>query len=202
MVVGSVLFGTAIFFVVIWRLSVAMSGKAVVNMQKLAERLRLRVVAKPKRFGLHPHPEAEGTMRHKQVRLFNYTTGSGKSRVTWSALAVTPAVVSELNFTLTPQGFGTKLLEWFGAKEMQVGDEAFDQKWHVLCNAPEFFAAALLPEIRQKIMTSTGTWKLQNGIITYAERGLFSDVARCERFVAMAEAACDLADIAEVHARQ
>ncbi|MCC6414486.1 MAG: hypothetical protein IT582_01045 [Opitutaceae bacterium] len=190
-------------FVLLWRIGAAMAQKALDNLRVLAGRLKISVVEKPKKFGVHPPPEAVGFVRGKQVRLFNYTTGTGKSKTTWSAIAVTPAVASGLSFELLPQGFGSKVLELFGARELQVGDAAFDKKWFVRCNQPAFFAAALLPEIRQKIMGSAaGRWKLQEGIVTYSELGLFSDAARCERFTALADVACDLADLAEVFARR
>lgn len=194
--------GVGVFFGIIYRIGATLSRKALANMRTLAERLKISVVEKPSKFGIHDYPEAAGTMRGKQVRLFNYTTGSGKSKTTWSAIAVTPTAHGGLTFALSREGIGSKMMSLFGAKEIKVGDKFFDDKWYVRSNAPEFFAAALLPEIREKIMAAPGGWKLQEGIVIYSERGMFSDTARCERFAPLTGAACDLADIAEVYAKQ
>jgi hypothetical protein len=193
--------GILTFGFIIFRVGAALSQKALVNMRTLADRLNLQVVEKPKKFGVHPYPEATGTMRRKPVRIYNFTTGTGKSKTTWSALSVTPAVHAGLTFALTHQGFTSKVMELFGTKEVQVGDAAFDREWFIRSSAPDFFAAALLPEIQAKIQTNPGEWKLQDGVILYTERGLFTDTARCDRFVTVAAAACDLADIAEVYAQ-
>ncbi len=194
--------GVLTVFGVIFRLGAAVGRRAQANVRALATRVGLQVIEKPARFGIPAHPEPAGTIRHKAVRLYNYTTGSGKSRTTWSALAVTPRAHGGLTFALTAEGFGSRFMEFFGAKEVKVDDPAFDAQWFVRSNAPEYFGAALLPEICARIGQPRGTWKLQDGVVTYVERGLFSDVARSERFGAAVAAACDLADIAEVYAQQ
>lgn len=190
------------FFSVIWRIGATLSRKALANMQRLAERLNLQVLEQPPKLGIHPHPEARGTIRGKAVRIYNYTTGSGKSKTTWAAMTVTPRAHGGLTFALTREGFGSKIMSLFGAKEVKVGNAEFDDRWFVRSNAPEFFAAALIPEIQGKIQKLPGTWKLENGAVSYTERGLFTDMDRCERFAGVAVAACDLADIAEVYAQQ
>lgn len=195
-------FAVVAFFGLIWRFGVSMSNKAQANMRRLAERLKLQMVDHPKVLGIHRHPEARGVIRGKTVRIYNYTTGSGKSKKTWSAMAVTPRAHGGLTFALTHEGVGSKVMGLFGTKEVKVGNAVFDDRWFVRSNAPEFFAAALIPEIQHKIQELPGTWKLEEGAVNYRERGMFTDLARCERFAAVAEAACDLADIAEVYAQQ
>ncbi|MFZ9682462.1 MAG: hypothetical protein ACO3DQ_04560 [Cephaloticoccus sp.] len=199
-----VLFAAGVLTVIgiIFRLGAAVGRKAQANVRALADCVGLQVIERPTRFGLLAHPEATGTIRQKAVRLYNYTTGSGKSRTTWSALAVTPRAHGGPTFALTAEGIASRFMEFFGAKEVKVDDPAFDAHWFVRSNAPEYFGAALLPEICARLGRPRGTWKLQDGVVTYLERGLFSDAARCERFAAAVPAACDLADIAEVYAQQ
>ena len=192
----------AVFFGLIWRIGVSLSNKAQANMRRLAERLNLQMIGHPKVLGIHRHPEARGVIRGKAVRIYNYATGSGKSKTTWSAMAVTPRAHGGLTFALTHEGLGSKVMGLFGTKEVKVGNAAFDDRWFVRSNAAEFFAAALIPEVQGKIQKLPGTWKLEGGAVNYRERGLFTDLTRCERFAAVAEAACDLADIAEVYAQQ
>jgi hypothetical protein len=192
-----------VVFGIIVRVGITLAHKAQANVRTLAERLKLQFMETKPALGLFPrHPEAKGTIRGKSVRIYNYTSGSGKNKSTWSALAVTPAAHGGLTFGLMHEGFGSKLLGLFGSREVQVGNPAFDREWYIRTNAPEFFAAALLPEIQGKIQANPGSWNLKDGVIVYNERGLFSDAARCERFATVADTACDLADIAEVYARQ
>lgn len=146
-----------------------------------------------------------GTLRGKRVEFFNYTTGSGKSRKSWSALSVAPAVAGSLTFVLCKQGFLTKVRALFGAKEITVGDAAFDARWFIQTNQPDFFRAALIPELRTKLDAALagaikgGEIKLEAGAVRYAEQGTFS-AERCARYEALLPLLCDLADVAEVSA--
>ena len=148
-------------------------------------------------------PEANGILRGKKVRLYNYTTGSGKSRTTWSAVSAEPRLGGALEFSLEPQGFGSAVMAFFGYKEITVGDPAFDARWFIRTNKPDYLGAALLPELRVKLdqlhsARARGTFKLERGTVVYSERGTFGNPALCERFVLATEIVCDLADVAEV----
>jgi hypothetical protein len=148
----------------------------------------------------------EGELQGRPVRYWTYSTGSGKSRTTWMAVGVgVPAGVA-LQFDLTRQHFGTRLMELFGVREIQVGDPAFDAAWFVRTNQPEYFAAALVPAIRAKLMAettdrrSTGGFKLEQGVVRYAEMGGLS-AAAVGRFATKLPLLLDLADVAEVSGR-
>jgi hypothetical protein len=102
-------------------------------------------------------------------------------------------------------------MELFGAKEIQVGDEGFDRTWFIQTNQPEFFRAALLPELRAKInalIHDLGTqargmeFKLEGAAVRYAEMGTFADGDSCQRCQRAADIVGDLADLAEVAAQQ
>lgn len=178
------------------------SARAHENMRRLAGSLGIDFVDAPPKLGLfYPEPRAAGRIRGKAVKLFNYTTGSGKSRRTWSALAVTPAAAGSLTFAFSRQGFASAVKSLFGAKEITVGHAEFDRTWFIQTNQPDFFRAALLPEVQEKFCPFKGAFKLEQGVVTYVEDGMFSDEERCRRFETAVPLACDLADIAEVHAR-
>lgn len=198
MVAGFIAFLGAI----LW-LGARTSAQARENVRRLAGALGLELTAAQPALGIfHPAPRATGKIRGKTAALYNYSTGSGKSRRTWSALAVTPAVAGELTFELSRQGFGSKVRELFGVKEITVGNPEFDRTWFIQTNEPEFFRAALLPELQEKIRPCPGTFKLENGVVIYAEEGQFANEERCRRFETVASVTCDLADVAEVFARQ
>jgi len=185
------------------------SQKVWRNGQRLAETLGLTPAhGVPTGQWFYPAPRAAGTIRGKRVELFTYTTGSGKSRRHWAAISAAPRAAGGLTLSLARQGFATRVLELFGAKEVQVVDPAFDQRWFIRTNQPEFVRAALLPELRMKLaaLDAThalrGSFELKDGVVKYAEEGGFYDDARCTRFAAVADVVCDFADIAEVWAQQ
>lgn len=196
----------AVFVIIVWQSGKA-SGVTRANAQALAERLGLELQpAKPTLGRFYPPPRAQGTVRGKRVELFAYSTGSGKSRKTWAAIGVTPTLPGGLKFTFTRQGLGSRVLSLFGAKEIEVGNRAFDERWFIQTNQPEFLRAALLPELQQKLMDLDrtklpGSIRLEDGVVKYAEQGSFYSRETCDRVGAMLDVLCDLADIAEVWAQ-
>ena len=185
---------------------------AAENVRRMAGKLGLEFAVKPPTLGLfYSEARATGQMRGKQVTLFPFATGSGKSRVQWSAVSAAVPTPTSLTFHLRRQGFGTKIMELFGAREIQVGDAEFDGLWFVQTNQPEFFREALLPELREKInalVRELGTqargmeFKLEQNSVRYAEIGSFSQEDCCQRCLRAADIVCDLADVAEVSAEQ
>ena len=204
------------FFVVIAVLigaaAVRQGKRAAENVRQPAGLLGLQFEDKPPVLGVfYSGARAAGQLRGKRVELFPFSTGSGKSRVQWCAVSATLTVPGRLTFHLRRQGFSTKVMELFGAKEIEVGDAEFDRAWFIQTNQPAFLREALLPELREKItalMRESGAsargmeFKLDGNTVRYAEIGTFSDPARCQRCGRAAEIVCDLADVAEVFAEQ
>lgn len=196
----------AIFGLIIW--AAARQGKrAEANVRAMAGALGLQFDPQPPTLGIfYSGARAAGQRRGRRVEIFPFATGSGKSRIQWCAVSATVAG-GGLTFHLRRQGFGTKVMELFGAKEIQVGDAEFDQAWFIQTNQPEYFRAALLPELRAKIsrlVRELGTsarsleFKLESGTVRYAEIGAFANGDTCQRCQRAAEIVCDLAEVAEV----
>ncbi len=205
-----VFIGFGLFVLFLLKLVAAQSRKAHQHFTALAQRLGLTPrPVQPKFGGFWPQGEATGLLRGKPARLYGYTTGSGKSRTVWSALSIQPHEHGGLTFSLTPQGIGSKFAELFGAREINVGDPAFDKAWFIQTNRPEFFAAAFLPELRARLTAAfhnrphprQPSLKLDGSHIVYVEAGDFNSDARRDRFVHVSEVLCDLADVAEVFAQ-
>ena len=204
------------FFVVVIGLvgwaAARQTKRAAENVRRMAETLGLEFTAKPPALGLfYTEATATGQIRGKRVTLFPFATGSGKSRVQWCAVAAAVPTPTGLTFHLRRQGVATKVMELFGAREIQVGDAEFDRTWFIQTNQPEFFREALLPELRDKmnaLVRELGTqargmeFKLENSDMRYAEMGSFSSGDSCQRCVRAADIVCDLADVAEVFADQ
>lgn len=202
------MFGGFFAFIVfaIW-LAAKSAQKTRIRIEQLAANLGLTVEPARVTLGIFHHaPKVTGLRRGKKMEIFSYTTGSGKSRTHWAAIAATPRADGGLTFSITRQGFGSKIAELFGSREIQVGNPAFDSAWFIQTNRPDFFSAALLPELQAKITAATqnasrgATFKLEHGRVVYAEIGSFYDQARCARFENAADVVCDLADVAEVNA--
>ncbi len=190
------------------RLAARQSKLAADHVQRLAEALGLEFVTKPPVWGLfYTEPRARGQIRGRLVEIFPFATGAGKSRVQWCGVSAAVSAGDGLTFHLRRQGFGTKFMELFGAREIQVGDAEFDADWFIQTNQPEFFAAALLPELRAKItafvrelgVQARGMeFKLEAGIVRYAEMGGFTNGDSCNRCQRAVGIVCDLAEVAEV----
>jgi H2-forming N5,N10-methylenetetrahydromethanopterin dehydrogenase len=194
--------GFGVLVIVLFKLAAAQSRRARQNFTDLAQRLGLAPSRVQPKFGFWPQSQAEGLLRERPARLYGYTTGSGKHRTVWSALSVQPRAHGGLTFSLTPQGLGSKLAELFGAREITVGDPAFDKAWFIRTNQPEFSSAALLPELRARLTAAVQnrpnprqpSLKLDGPEIVYVEAGAFNSDALRERFT-------PIADVAEVFAQ-
>ena len=199
----------ATLVIVFWAAAQA-SKRVSENIRELAAMLGLQADIRPPALGLfYTDPRAAGQWRGKAMEIYTYTSGSGKSRMQWCAVAAALRADGGLRFTLQPQGFGTKVMEMFGASEIQVGDADFDRRWFIQTNQPDFLRAALLPELRAKIFTlaaepSASRLKLmlEDGRVRYAEQGSFASARVAGRIGQAAEVVADLADVAEVFAAE
>jgi hypothetical protein len=177
-----------------------MRQRTAENLQKLGGKVGLEL--KPS-VGPRKSPGLAGTLRGKPVEIFSYSTSTGKSSTPWVAITIQLTVPNGLTFKLQKQGFGTKVMEFFGVHEVTVGDPVFDRAWFVRTNRPDFLRAALIPELREKLMvvqrsSSLGTFELKGGLVKYAETGTFANAPRMEQLVPLVDLLGDLADVAEV----
>lgn len=196
-----VLLGLAVMAGVI-TLGVRAHRKGLENLARLAQRLGLPVVRGKRVLGFEQH-RLDGPWQGRHLRIWTYTTGTGKSRKQWIAAGVETPRAADVAFELRAQGMLTKISEFFGAKEVQVGDARFDAEWFITTNRPVEFAAALLPEIQQKLTNARasgarGVFTRKDAWVSYVEQGTFSNPAALARLEAALPVLLDLADVAEV----
>ena len=187
--------------VIIWA-SLEEQKRALAHLGALASRQGLEVVV-PDKSSWSATPVVEGRQAGRRVRFWSFTTGGGKSQRHWVAAGAEPRDVGQFAFRIEPQGLATRLAEWFGAKEITVGEARFDAAWFVRTTAPEALGAALLPEIRAKLMAAReggagGEFKLEEGWVCYVEQGRFANDATTRKLESLVPLLHDLADIAEV----
>jgi hypothetical protein len=178
--------------------------KAVDNLTCLASRLGFEVNRKPARFGFEPPPTVEGRYRDRPVQFFNYTTGSRKNRIYWSAVSANIGNDNGFTLELAPENFLTRIVTALGMQDITIGDPVFDRSFLIRSNNAAYAAAALLPEIRARLLSkreqgSLGQLTVKAGVVRDAEIGAFDDAARVDRMAGMLEVICDLAEVAEVY---
>jgi hypothetical protein len=176
--------------------------KTLENLTKLASRLGLELKRQPAKMGFEPTPTLEGRHRNRPVRFFNYATGSGKSRRTWSAVSAAVPGAGAFTLELAAENFITRVAAALGMQDIQVGDPTFDRAFIVRSNDAAAAAAALLPEIRTHLLTAfprvvCGELAVKGGEVRYAETGGLGDAACVARLADMLEVVCDLAEVAE-----
>jgi hypothetical protein len=184
---------------VVW--AVRREIKAARNLTALASRLGLRFrPSKENEKGVGN--TVEGDFQGRPARFWTYATGSGKSRTEWVAVSMRLSGDPRLTVQLKPQSFGTKLAEIFGAKEIEVGETRFDGEWFIRTNAPATCRAALLPELRERLMTARqtgarGVFSLEKGVAGYTEMGSFAREATVARLESLLPLLRDFAEAAE-----
>lgn len=175
------------------------------NLQRLADELGLRAVLPEKRrFLLAVSGSVEGDYRGRSVRIYSYVTGSGKSRTHWCAVEARAQNPGGLSFSISSENFLTRAGRAFGLQDVAVGDEAFDRKFFVRSNQPEYMRMALIPEVRARFLAgwgagSRGGIKAEAGTVKYSEVGSFSSGKIVARVPQILELVCDAADIVETY---
>lgn len=202
------LFGVLMMVMFVVAISVGMrQGKrARVNLQRLAADLGLEAIQPPKRRFLPAGMgSVKGNYRGRFVRIYSYTTGSGKSRTHWCAIEAKVQNPAKLTFNISRESFLTRTVKVFGMQEARVGDEMFDRAFFMRTNQAEYLRMALIPEVRsrmlghQKIAGSRGSFTANDLGVKYAEVGSFSNERLISRFPQAVEVVCDLADIVETY---
>jgi hypothetical protein len=202
---------------IVWA-AMAANRRIQENMRNLATQLGMEFVPAPGRL---EQPRLTGILRGRKADIFSYVTGSGKSSTAYVAMTVQVAMPDKLSCTLNKRSSGTgmveriatKMAERFfteiaesrGVQEITIGDAEFDQAWAIWTNQPEFARAALLPELRAKLVEAqragaTGSFEINGGLVKYSEIGFFSDLEQCERLAKQADLVCGLTEAIEVAA--
>lgn len=202
---------------IVWA-AIAANRRIQENLRNLATQLGMEFVPAPRRLD---QPRLTGKLRGRKADIFSYVTGSGKSSTAYVAMTVEVAMPDKLSCTLNKRSFGTRMAERIatkmaerffteiaeslGVQEITIGDAEFDQAWVTWTNQPEFMRAALLPELRAKLVVAqragaTGTFEINGGLVKYKEIGYFSETEKCERFVKLVDMVGDLAEVIAVAA--
>ena len=125
-------------------------------------------------------PELNGEFRGRPMRLYTYSSGGGRHRVTYTAVALTVNNPGNSMLEITPSG---TVANFFGkmvkAQDVEIGDPAFDARFVIKSNPPEY-AVKVLGEARllSGIMDIPDSFRigLEGPSLEYSMRGLEENV--------------------------
>ncbi len=117
------------------------SGKAVnASWGEVAQRTGLAF--KPEK--AFTSPELSGTIQGHSVRVYTYSSGSGQTRQTYTATAVTVNNPGGASMAVMPSGsLGSLIGRAFKAQDVEIGNQEFDQRFVIKSDPPEFARKAL-----------------------------------------------------------
>lgn len=153
-------------------------------------------------------PAVGGRIGGRKARIHEFSTGSGKSRTRWVAARVECIAPGPLRISMRSQGpaLFEKFAGVFGYKDIVVGDAAFDSVFAIEGNDEAFIKAALIPEIRHKLVAfwpkaRGGRITVADGEAVYEEMGSLTGIRAREHVEKAFPVLGDMAAIAEVHRR-
>lgn len=181
--------------------------QARANLAQLGERLGLGVL-EGKRLPIIGSMPAGlgGSCRGRAMRVFTYSTGTSKNRTQWCALAAKIADPRGFTLSISAENFLTRAGRMIGVDDVAIGDEVFDRRFYVKSNDPDYVRAALLPEVRAKLLEAWkpdmgGSIAVQGDEVRYTTQGSFAQTGTCNRLAGVTEIVCDLAEIVDVRSR-
>lgn len=172
------------------------------NLRKLAEQLRIQYDNGSESVLSGKPPSAAGEFHGRQIRVYPYVTGTGRTRVEWCAVSAALRNPAGLTLRISKENVLTRAGHTIGIDDVEVGDPAFDKRFYVKSDKPGLVRAALIPELREQIAAAwdagaRGTLSIDATEVKYAETGAFHQQKRCERFPRLAKLVCDIAEAGE-----
>jgi len=153
-------------------------------------------------------PTASGQYAGRALKFYSFVSGSRRNRQIWQAMSLSCANPGGLRFELGAQNVVTSAIgAMMGMEDLVLGDAAFDKRFLIGTNAPQFPCAALTPELRSLLLRqwsdrSMGAClKVYGGAIVYAECGAFTEGGIIARMRAMLEPMALLAALPEAYRR-
>ena len=140
-------------------------------------------------------PELNGEFRQRPIRLYTYNAGSQGNRITYTAVALTVNNPANSRLEITPSGSaGNFFGKMLNAQDVQIGNPAFDARFVIKSNPPDF-APRVLGEARLQmgIMDIPDVFRieLEGSSLKYSRRDLEENA---EFLTKMFNTLSDLAD--------
>jgi hypothetical protein len=177
------------------------------RLREMAARLGLEYIEmRPGSKYLPPEPSVSGIYAGRQARLREFSRGSGKNRTRWVAAHVACSASTSLKMTIRTQrpAILEKIAGAFGYKDIIVDDLEFDALLAINGNDETFIQAALIPEIRARIVAFWpkklgGRIIVGDGEAVYEEQGSFGRESCREHLEKSFPVLSDMAAMAEIY---
>ncbi len=178
-----------VFFGLIFYILRINNQKIFKQVSILSSNFRLQgLAALPKTWALSPYmPEMFGEYDGRKLRLYFYTTGSGKSTTYWTSLEMEVENREDQTIKIYKENFFSKIGKAIGGQDIQIGDGKFDSELILRASDEQFLKNLLTPEIREQFLRiwverkPAGTVSLAGNTLQYIETGLVNNTARRER---------------------
>jgi hypothetical protein len=114
-----------------------------------------------------------GDIGQREAQVRTYTTGSGKSKVHWTAFALAlPRADPGFRLRITPEGLGAKLAKLAGGQDVHVGDADFDAAFRIEGSDEARVCAALDAAVRMELPTLKPLARVEVGIALRDDQGV------------------------------
>lgn len=141
-------------------------------------------------------PSLSGEFRRRRLLMNTFSRGSGRSRTTYTRVALTLKAPGAGSLALSPQGFLSGIGKALGMQDVEIGSERFDSAFMVKGNPPELAQSVFgdpilqdqLIELRQRV---NFTLELSGDSLSFTEVGVPRDADYLEAVYNMLS---DLAD--------
>jgi hypothetical protein len=136
----------------------------------LATGLRLKPAA------MFSQPELNGEFRQRPIRLYTYNAGTQGHRTTYTAVALTVANPTNSRLEITPSGtVGNFFGKMLNAQDVAIGNPAFDARFVIKSNPPDFAQKILAePRVQMGIISIPDVFRiaLEGSSLNYSKRDL------------------------------
>ena len=140
-------------------------------------------------------PELTGTYRQRPLHLYTYSVGTHDNRTVYTAITLAIAGPSGASLEITPaSSIGNVLGRMIKAQDVQIGDPAFDGRFVIKSDPPEFAARVLGDDrLRARVGEIPAAFRIaiEPGNVEYSRRGLEEDA---QLLVRLFNVLSDLAD--------
>jgi len=121
-------------------------------------------------------PELNGSFRQRPIRLYTYNAGTQGHRTTYTAVTLTVDNPTSSRLEITPSGtVGNFLGKMLNAQDVAIGNPAFDTRFVIKSNPPDF-AQKILGEARVQMgiisIPDVFRIELEDSSLEYSKRDL------------------------------
>lgn len=146
----------------------------------------------------------EGAYRGRNVKIFHHNQNTGMGSTVYAAIRVRVRNPEKLALRVFRKSWAARTGTVSGLRDVDTGDADFDKTFVVRTRQERFARTILVPEIRERFVQcwdkgARTAVELREHELGYDEMGSIHTSKQGERFAALLELLCDLAEAVEVY---